>query len=83
MLTKIAFTSSVLAALAAAAPKPDVAGYSNAAASFTVSEPTGIIATVFGPDSQVPVSCTALNLVERVLTFTRLVLPCLVQLLHE
>jgi len=56
MLTRIAFTSTVLAALAAAAPKPQVAGYTNADASFTVSEPTGMVASVFGPDSQVPVS---------------------------
>jgi len=53
MLTRIAFTSTVLAALAAAAPKPQVAGYTNADASFSVTEPTGSIATSFGPDSQV------------------------------
>lgn len=56
MLTRIAITSSVLAALVAAVPKPQVAGYTNADASFTVSEPTGSVASVFGPDSQVPVS---------------------------
>lgn len=53
MFTKAFFTTSVLAALAAAVPKPQVAGYTNADASFSVSEPTGTIATVFGPDSQV------------------------------
>jgi hypothetical protein len=56
MFTKAIFTTSVLAALAAAAPKPQVAGYTDADASFSVSEPTGTIATVFGPDSQVLVS---------------------------
>lgn len=55
MFTKIAITSA-LAALAAAAPKPQVAGYTNGDASFSVSEPTGNVASVFGPDSQVPVS---------------------------
>jgi hypothetical protein len=53
MLSKIAITSTFLAALAAAAPKPQVAGYSNADASFSVSEPTGSVASVFGPDSQI------------------------------
>jgi hypothetical protein len=56
MLTRFAITSTVLAALAAAAPKPQVAGYTDADASFSVTEPTGTIATVFGPDSQVLVS---------------------------
>lgn len=59
MLTRIAFTSTVLAALAAAAPKPQVAGYINADASFSVTEPTGSIATSFGPDSQVAVSLSS------------------------
>jgi hypothetical protein len=53
MLSKIAITSTFLAALAAAAPKPQVAGYSYGDASFSVSEPTGSVATVFGPDSQI------------------------------
>jgi hypothetical protein len=56
MFSKIAITSTVFAALAAAAPKPQVAGYSNGDASFSVSEPAGSIATVFGPDSQILVS---------------------------
>jgi len=55
MLTKIAFTSTVLAALAAAAPAPQVAGYTNADASFSVSDPVGSIATSFGEASQIPV----------------------------
>ncbi|KAH7400828.1 ferritin-like domain-containing protein [Phaeosphaeria sp. MPI-PUGE-AT-0046c] len=54
MFNKFAITSTVLAALAAAAPKPQVAGYTNADASFSVSEPTGNVASVFGPDSQIP-----------------------------
>lgn len=56
MLTRILTTSAVLAAFAAAAPAPQVAGYSNGDASFSVSEPTGSVASVFGPDSQIPVS---------------------------
>jgi hypothetical protein len=56
MLSKIAITSTFLAALAAAAPAPQVAGYTNADASFSVTEPTGAPATVFGPDSQILVS---------------------------
>jgi hypothetical protein len=56
MLTRIAFTSTVLAALAAAAPAPQVAGYTNADASFSVSDPVGSIATSFGEASQIPVS---------------------------
>ena len=56
------FTSSLLAALAAAAPQyavsspVQVPGYTNGDASFSVTDPTGTPATVFGPDSQVPVS---------------------------
>jgi hypothetical protein len=56
MLSKIAITSTFLAALAAAVPAPQVAGYTNADASFSVTDPTGAPATVFGPDSQVLVS---------------------------
>lgn len=55
MFTKIAIAST-LVALTAAAPNPQVAGYTNADASFSVSEPTGDVASVFGPGSQVPVS---------------------------
>lgn len=57
MLTKNLFASTLLSALAAAAPRPQVAGYTNADASFSVSDPTGVPATIFGPDSQIPV-CT-------------------------
>jgi hypothetical protein len=81
MLNRIAFTSTVLAALAAAAPKPQVAGYTNADASFSVTEPTGTIATVFGPDSQVPVSSIASEHEVSLLTIFRLRLPCPAQLL--
>lgn len=65
MFTKIAITST-LAALAAAAPKPQVAGYTGADASFSVSEPTGNVASVFGPDSQIPVStcCSTSRLIK-------------------
>jgi hypothetical protein len=56
MLSKIAITSTFFAALAAAAPKPDVAGYSYGDASFSVTQPTGSVASVFGPDSQILVS---------------------------
>lgn len=57
MLTKTVVTSALLAALAAAAPKPQVAGYTGADASFTISfEPAETPATSFGPDSQIAVS---------------------------
>jgi hypothetical protein len=57
MLTKTVVSSALLAAFAAAAPQPQVAGYTNADASFTVSfEPAGTPATSFGPDSQIAVS---------------------------
>ncbi|KAH3917498.1 hypothetical protein HBI56_108620 [Parastagonospora nodorum] len=59
MLTRITFTSTVLAALAAAAPAPQVAGYTNADASFSVSDPVGSIATSFGEASQIPAQPTA------------------------
>jgi hypothetical protein len=76
MLTKTFITSSVFAALAAAAPRPaadsysaappkptgDVPGYTGAAASFSVTfEPAETPASVFGPDSQVPVSRLAID----------------------
>lgn len=61
MFTKTVFTSGLLAALAAAAPAPQVAGYTNADASISVSKPTGIPATVFGPDSQIAVSTSYQN----------------------
>ncbi|KAJ4382381.1 hypothetical protein N0V86_002716 [Didymella sp. IMI 355093] len=54
MLSKAVLSTSLLSALAAAAPKPQVAGYTDADASFSVEYPTGTPASVFGPDSQVP-----------------------------
>ena len=71
MLTKSFFTTSVLAAFAAAAPAPqdgysaakpteDVPGYTNADASFSVTfTPAATPASVFGPDSQVAAIPTA------------------------
>jgi hypothetical protein len=70
MLTKSLFTTSMLAAFAAAAPAPqdgysvppveqsgNVPGYTNADASFSVTfTPAATPASVFGPDSQIPVS---------------------------
>lgn len=57
MLTKSLFATSVLAAFAAAAPRPDVPGYTDADASFSVTfDPAETPATSFGPDVQVPVS---------------------------
>ena len=57
MLTKSLLATSVLAACAAAAPRPEVPGYTNADASFSVTfDPAATPASVFGPDSQVPVS---------------------------
>jgi len=66
MLTKSLFTTSVLAAVAAAAPQYSVApqqtgdvpaGYTDADASFSVTfEPAATPASVFGSASQVPVS---------------------------
>ncbi|UPX14564.1 uncharacterized protein EKO05_0005042 [Ascochyta rabiei] len=53
MLSKAIFSTALLSALAAAAPKPQVAGYTDADASFSVEFPTGTPATSFGPDSQV------------------------------
>lgn len=70
MLTKSLFATSVLAACAAAAPRPqegytqdaDVAGYTNADASFSVTfEPAATPASVFGPDSQIPVRVSCIN----------------------
>ena len=65
MLTKSLFATSILAACAAAAPRPqdgNVSGYTNADASFSVTfEPAETPATVFGPASQVPVSILYIN----------------------
>lgn len=56
MFNKIVATSALLA-FAAAAPKPQVAGYTGADASFSVSfDPAETPATSFGPDSQIAVS---------------------------
>lgn len=55
MLTKTLYATSLLSALAAAAPAPQVAGYPDAEASFSVTMPDGPVATSFGPDSDVPV----------------------------
>jgi hypothetical protein len=71
MLTKNFLASSAFAALAAAAPQysavptgvpsiPDVPGYTDADASFSVTfVPAETPASVFGPDSQVAVSILA------------------------
>jgi hypothetical protein len=47
---------TLLTGLTAAAPKPQVSGYADADASFSVSfEPAETPATSFGPDSQIAV----------------------------
>jgi hypothetical protein len=68
MLTKSFLASSAFAALASAVPQysavpsgvpsiPDPAGYTGADASFSVTfDPAETPASIFGPDSQVPVS---------------------------
>jgi hypothetical protein len=72
MLTKTFLASSAFAVFAAAAPQysaaptgvptgvpsvPDVPGYTDADASFSVTfDPAETPASVFGPDSQIPVS---------------------------
>jgi hypothetical protein len=53
MFSKTVFSATLLSALVAAAPQPQVAGYTDADASFSVDYPTGTPATVFGPDSQI------------------------------
>lgn len=58
MLSKAIFSTSLLSALVAAAPAPQVAGYTDGDASFTVEYPTGTPAASFGPDSQVPAQAT-------------------------
>jgi hypothetical protein len=64
MLTKTFYASSLLSAFAAAAPAPQNSqgyGYTNADVSFYSNLPTpssgAEVATKFGPDSQVAVSC--------------------------
>jgi hypothetical protein len=53
MFTKAIYASTLLSALAVAAPAPQVPGYSDADFPITVSQPTGSLATSFGPDSQI------------------------------
>lgn len=54
MLSKVFYASTLLTAFVAAAPAPQVPGYTDADASFSVSQPTGSVATSFGENSQVP-----------------------------
>ncbi|KAF2871979.1 ferritin-like domain-containing protein [Massariosphaeria phaeospora] len=54
MFTKTFCVSTLLTALAAAAPAPQVAGYPDADASFPATQPVGPAPTSFGPDSQIP-----------------------------
>lgn len=56
MLSKTILTSACLAALAAAAPAPQVSGYTNADAPYAseIPSPIGPLATFFGDNSQVP-----------------------------
>ncbi|KAF2644682.1 hypothetical protein P280DRAFT_418847, partial [Massarina eburnea CBS 473.64] len=53
MLAKTLYTSALLSALIVAAPAPQVPGYTDADFPLTASQPTGDVATVFGPDSQI------------------------------
>jgi hypothetical protein len=55
MLAKSVLASSLLYAFVAAAPAPQVSGYTDADASFPVTDPNGPLATSFYPDSQIPV----------------------------
>jgi hypothetical protein len=60
MLAKTALTASLLTALVAAAPAPQVSGYTDADASFSVSQPDVTPVTeVSGPVSQIPVCQSA------------------------
>ncbi|KAF1959602.1 hypothetical protein CC80DRAFT_306445 [Byssothecium circinans] len=54
MMTRTLYVSTLLAALAVAAPAPQVPGYTDADFPLTVSQPTGAAASSFGPDSQIP-----------------------------
>lgn len=56
MFSKTILTSVCLAALAAAAPAPQVSGYINADAPYASESPSpmGPLATSFGDNSQVP-----------------------------
>ena len=54
MFTKALYASTLFSALALAAPKPQVPGYTDAdIPDVSVTEPTGAPATSFGPDSQI------------------------------
>jgi hypothetical protein len=54
MFGRALLTSASVAALAAAVPAPQVAGYTNGDGTFAETpSPLGTLATVFGPDSQV------------------------------
>lgn len=60
MLAKTILTSTCLAAVAVAAPAPQVSGYTNADAGFPQTpSPLGSLATTFAPDSQVSYTPTA------------------------
>jgi hypothetical protein len=56
MLSKTILTSACLAALTAAAPAPQVSGYTNADAPYAseIPSPIGPLATFFGDNSQAP-----------------------------
>lgn len=59
MYTKTVLTAACLAAIAAAAPAPQVAGYTDADAPYmTISTTLGPVATSFGRDSQIPATET-------------------------
>lgn len=54
MLSKTIYASTLLSALAVAAPAPQVPGYTDADfPDVSVTQPTGPVATSFGPDSQI------------------------------
>jgi len=60
MHSRTIFISAYLAAIAAAAPAPQVAGYTDAHATFAQTpSPLGRLATKFGPDSQVAYTPTS------------------------
>lgn len=59
MLTRIVCASGLLSALVAAAPAPQVPGYTDADFPDVASQPTGPLASSFGPDQQVPYTQTS------------------------
>jgi hypothetical protein len=62
MLAKTVYVTSLLSALVAAAPAPQVEGYSDADASFTVSQPEGTpVTSISGSVSQIPVCPSSLD----------------------